>query len=412
MNIYKCSGSAYSYQGFFVLRCVYRERCSICTGRTCRMCPSSSTTNALTLFYSYAHEDEPLRNDLDKQLSLLKRQGHLSTWYDRNISAGTEWAHQIDTHLDNADLILLLVSADFLASDYCYSIEMERAMQRHEAKAALVIPIILRAVNWEDAPFGKLQALPTGAYPITSWPNRDEAFKDVATGIRKAVMELQDKRASRHPPATTTTSSTGPLAPTATLWNVPFARNPFFTGRDAILADLGSTLTTTQRAAITQPQAISGLGGIGKTQTAIEYAYRYQDDYQAVLWVRSSTREELLSDFIAIASLLHLPEKDAQDQSSAVTAVKAWLETHRRWLLIFDNADELDPLRTFLPRGNTGHILLTTRAQSMSGLAHKVLIARMGPAEGALLLLRRAGLIAPDATVEEAAETDHAVAVT
>jgi tetratricopeptide (TPR) repeat protein len=381
------------------------------------MSPQSPTANALTLFYSYAHEDEPLHNDLDKQLSLLKRQGHLSTWYDRNISAGMEWAQEIDTHLDNADLILLLVSADFLASDYCYSIEMERAMQRHETKQALVIPILLRAVEWEDAPFGKLQALPTGAVAVTSWPNRDEAFKDVAVGIRKAVQDLQARRAAQHAPLTTLTSaasSTGPLAPTATptLWNVPYPRNPFFTGRDAILTDLRSTLTSTQRVAITQPQAISGLGGIGKTQTAIEYAYRHRDDYQAVLWVRSSTREELLSDYIAIATLLHLPEQDAHDQNITVTAVKGWLETHPRWLLIFDNADKLDLFREFLPRDNMGRILLTTRAQSMSGLAHKVPLARMGPAEGALLLLRRAGLIAPDATVEEAAETDRAQALT
>jgi hypothetical protein len=374
------------------------------------MCPSSPTTNALTLFYSYAHEDEPLRNDLDKQLSLLKRQGHLSTWYDRNISAGTEWAQEIDTHLESTDIILLLVSADFLASDYCYSIEM----QRHEAKAATVIPVILRpTLGWEDAPFGKLQALPTGAKAITSWLNRDEALLDVAQGIRKAVQDLRAKRAamlSSAPPPTA--NHTEPVASISIPWNVPFARNPFFTGRDAILTDLRSTLTSTQRAAITQPQAISGLGGIGKTQTAIEYANRYQDDYQAVLWVRSSTREELLSDFIAIATLLHLPEQDAQDQSITVTAVKGWLETHTRWLLIFDNADELDLLRAFLPAGNTGHILLTTRAQSMSGLAHKVPVARMGPAEGALLLLRRASLISSHATVEDASETDQARALT
>jgi hypothetical protein len=378
------------------------------------MCPSSPTANALTLFYAYAHEDEPLRNALDKQLTILKRQGHLSTWYDRDISAGTEWHQEIDTHLDSADLILLLVSADFLASDYCYSIEIERAMQRHDTKAALVIPVLLRpTLGWEDAPFGRLQALPTDGRAITSWPIRDEALLHVAQGIRTAVKELQTKRTAMQPSAATTiTSSTGPLAPASTLWNVPFARNPFFTGRDAILTDLHSTLTSTQRAAITQPQAISGLGGIGKTQAAIEYAYRYQDDYQAVLWVRSSTHEELITDLVAIATLLHLPEQDVSDQSTIVNTVKRWFETHSKWLLIFDNADELDLLRAFLPRGNRGHILLTTRAQSMSGLAHKVPVARMEPAEGALLLLRRAGLIAHDATVEDATETDRTRAVT
>jgi tetratricopeptide (TPR) repeat protein len=376
------------------------------------MCPSSPITNALILFYSYAHEDELLRNDLDKQLSLLKRHGDLSTWYDRNISAGTEWAHEIDIRLESADIILLLISADFLASDYCYSIEMERAMQRHETRQSLVIPVILRpTLGWEDALFGKLQALPTGAKPVTSWPDRDEALLNVAQGIRKAVQDLRARRAAMLSSAPTTTAShTGPLAPTSMLWNVPFPRNPFFTGRETILTDLHRTLTSNQRAAITQPQAISGLGGIGKTQTAIEYAYRYQQDYKAVLWVRSSTREELIADLLAIATLLHLPEKDAQDQSIIVNAVKGWLETHTRWLLIFDNADDLDLLREFAPVDHSGHILLTTRAQTMSGLAHKVDVASMGRDEGALLLLRRAGLITVDATLADASETDRSAA--
>ena len=381
------------------------------------MYPPSPTTNTLTLFYSYAHEDELLRNELDKQLSLLRRQGHISTWYDRDISAGAAWQQEIDTHLDSADIILLLVSPDFLASDYCYSIEMDRAMHHHDTKAALVIPIILRAVNWEDAPFGKLQALPTGAQAITSWPNRDEAFKDVATGIRNAIKELQAKQTAMRSPLTTprpATSSTGPLASSSTLWNIPFPRNPFFTGRETILADLRTTLTSEQRAAITQPQAqaISGLGGIGKTQTAIEYAYRYRDEYQAVLWVRSSTREELVTDLIAIADLLRLPEKDAQDTNVTAKAVTRWLETQTQWLLIFDNADNLTMMRDYLPAGNRGHVLLTTRAQAMSGLARKVEIARMKREEGALFLLRRAGLIAPDARFEDASAPERANALT
>src|SRR5205823_6498299 len=115
----------------------------------------------LTLFYSYAHADEALRNELEKHLSTLKRQGYITDWHDRNISAGWEWASAIDEHLNTAQVILLLVSSDFIASDYCYSIEMTRALERHTTGDACVIPIILRSVDWEDAPFGKLQALPT-----------------------------------------------------------------------------------------------------------------------------------------------------------------------------------------------------------------------------------------------------------
>lgn len=142
------------------------------------------------LFYSYSHKDETLRDELETHLALLKRQGVICGWHNRRITAGTEWAHQIDEHLNSARVILLLISADFLASDYCYDVEMKRALERHEAGEARVIPVILRPVDWRGDPFGKLQALPKDAKPVISWADRDEAFTDVARGIRKAVEEL------------------------------------------------------------------------------------------------------------------------------------------------------------------------------------------------------------------------------
>src|SRR6266567_4117651 len=142
---------------------------------------------SIELFYSYAHEDEPLRQELEKHLSLLKRQGYITGWHDRDISAGQEWKHEIDSHLDSAQIILLLVSPDFMASDYCYDIEVKRAIQRHESGEARVIPVILRPVDWKDAPFGKLRPLPTNGIAVTSWSNPDAAFLDVVQGIRKAI---------------------------------------------------------------------------------------------------------------------------------------------------------------------------------------------------------------------------------
>src|SRR5260370_14341164 len=123
----------------------------------------------LEVFYSYAHEDEPLRQELEKHLHILELQGFIKGWHDRDISAGIEWANEIDTHLNSAHIILLLVSPDFLASRYCYSVEMKRAMERHYAKEACVIPIILRPLYWQGAPFHKLQLLPTDAKPVTQW---------------------------------------------------------------------------------------------------------------------------------------------------------------------------------------------------------------------------------------------------
>jgi hypothetical protein len=146
--------------------------------------------STIEVFYSYSHEDEALRDELNKHLALLKRQGVIRDWHDRRIAAGTEWSGQIDEHVNSAGVILLMVSADFMASDYCWDVEMTRAMERHEAGEAVVIPIIVRAVDWHSAPFGKLQALPKNAKPVTSWPNRDEAFADIAKGIRGAVERL------------------------------------------------------------------------------------------------------------------------------------------------------------------------------------------------------------------------------
>jgi hypothetical protein len=154
---------------------------------------SSSRPNfkPIQLFYSYSHADESLRNELETHISLLKRQGIVTDWYDRKITPGTEWEGEVDRRLNTADVILLLISADFVASDYCYGIEMHRALERHNRGETRVVPIILRPVDWAFAPFGKLQALPRDAKAITTWDDRDEAFASIAKGIRLICEELQ-----------------------------------------------------------------------------------------------------------------------------------------------------------------------------------------------------------------------------
>ena len=145
------------------------------------------------VFYSYAHEDEDLRDKLAKHLKSLERQGLIENWHDRCITGGNEWANEIDEHLESAELILLLISADFTHSDYCFDVEMKRAMVRHDANEARVVPIFLREVDCEGLIFGKLQGLPKDALPVTSWPSQDAAFTDIARGIRKVVSELREQ---------------------------------------------------------------------------------------------------------------------------------------------------------------------------------------------------------------------------
>ncbi len=204
---------------------------------------------------------------------------------------------------------------------------------------------------------------------------------------------------------TTTISETQqPSLYGTTAWNVPYRRNPFFTGRDYFLARLQALLSSSRAAALSQAQAISGLGGIGKTQTAVEYAYRYRDDYQAVLWARRKSRCAIHRPG-RIATLLNVLEHDAQDASSVVKAVKSWLGTHASWLFILDNVEDLALIDEVMPVKAPGHPLLTTRAQSTGTLAQRLDLEEMSQEEGDLRLLRRAKLLGPDAPLEAAPQS-------
>jgi TIR domain/CHAT domain len=160
--------------------------------------PTSEASSALegksmapvSLFYSYSHADESLRDELANHLALLRREKLIAPWHDRNIDAGDEWKGEIDKNLEEAQVILLLISASFMASDYCNDIEMDRAMARHGAGTARVIPVILRSCDWQSSRFARLKMLPKDGKPVTLWADRDEAFTDVAKGIRQLVKEI------------------------------------------------------------------------------------------------------------------------------------------------------------------------------------------------------------------------------
>ncbi len=174
------------------------------------------------------------------------------------------------------------------------------------------------------------------------------------------------------------------------LWNVPYTKNPFFTGREKALADVEKELHASGLAALT------GIGGVGKTQIAAHFAHKHCDEYSAVLWASAASQDTLLSGFAAIAGLLNLPEKDEKDQALAVAAVKRWLEANGGWLLILDNANDLATVHGFIPRAAKGHVLLTTQAQA-TGTIQAIEVRDMLPEDGALLLLRRAKIVKLDA---------------
>ena len=145
---------------------------------------------SVKIFFCYAHQDEGMLNKLKAHLRSLQRDGLIDIWHDREISAGTEWEPEISEHLNTAQIILLLISRNFMNSDYCYSIEMKRAIERHERGEGCVIPVILRPVHWQVAPIDKLQALPKDAKPITDWITQDHGFRNVTDGIFRVIKQL------------------------------------------------------------------------------------------------------------------------------------------------------------------------------------------------------------------------------
>ncbi|MEO1622900.1 MAG: TIR domain-containing protein, partial [Cyanobacteria bacterium J06632_3] len=161
-----------------------------------KVSPLEGRGDELRLFYSYAHKDEHLRDELETHLKILGRQNLIQSWHDRRLVPGDEWAGEIDQNLEKADIILLLVSPDFIASDGCYVHELEFAMQQHQVGKATVIPIIIRPVDWQGTPFAKLQGLPKEMKPITQWRDRDAAWYDVEQGIKAAIAARRSKKAN------------------------------------------------------------------------------------------------------------------------------------------------------------------------------------------------------------------------
>ncbi len=147
----------------------------------------------VVLFYSYSHKDETYREELEKHLTTLRLSGFISDWHDRKILAGDEWDKKISEYLEKSYVILLLISSDFVASKYCYDIEATRALERYNKGEAILIPIILRPVKWDITPFGKIQALPKNAQPVTQWADRDSAYLNICEGILALLTSVKSE---------------------------------------------------------------------------------------------------------------------------------------------------------------------------------------------------------------------------
>ncbi len=349
----------------------------------------------IEVFISYCHKDDKLRSELQVHLGGLERDKLIKCWCDERIIAGDPLDDHIDEHLNSAQLILLLISPDYNDSHYCYEIEMPRAMERYKNGEAHVIPVILRHTEgWTYKPYGKLKALPKDGKPITDtkeWTTHDTglhdlAFNNVVEGIRKTVLEKFGSAAGT-PTAGSVAAMEQDRRPV--VWNVPFGRNPNFTGRKEYLEKLRTALVSGKHAALTQ--TIHGLGGIGKTQLALEYAHAHELEYFAVWWIRSETPESLSFDFASLANELDLPDKNHPQLDAVIAAVRRWLERSADWLLIFDNAPDPGSIRPYLPTRGKGHIIITSRHPEWGGVAEDVSLRVMEEGEAAEFILKRTG---------------------
>ncbi len=241
------------------------------------------------------------------------------------------------------------------------------------------------------------ERLGTSAVNVSRWENgatfpSPRFLKLLCKTLGKTAAELDLVQSSQSPP---------PPQP-GRAWSIPIPHTPYFTGRDKLLISLHKRLTETKTAALTQPQALYGLGGIGKTRTAAEYVFRYGDKYAHVFWIHAETHDSLLTSFVALAQSLNLPQKDEQDQTRIVAAVRRWLADHKGWLLVMDNADDLPMAMEFLPTRHNGHILFTTRAQAAGTIATSVEVEKLTLREGTTLLLRWCNILRDDTSLTEA----------
>lgn len=349
-----------------------------------------------TIFYSFSEKDEKYQKRLESHLSPLRMQGIVTDWHFRKIIPGMIEQLEIDTHLAQAQIILLLVSADFLASQYHYSHEMRHALERQSRKEALIIPILLRPCDWEGSPLSKLHILPTTRKPITRWKNLDEGFLDVVQGIKAAVKNLQ---AVAYPAASFNdvsynTSSVTFLEHTYFISNTPNSdprpksylppRNSLFQPRPGEFERLERILVPSAPGHESFPRplvGITGMGGAGKTALAIEFAYRYQDRFPAgvfwmpavgthfSVWQSQIAQLAVNTGYLPHTDTISLPENEVHRASHFCR----YLADHKDALLILDHVDDpsfiasiLTTLDTFAGKEVKCAIIYTSHRRSLS----------------------------------------------
>lgn len=330
------------------------------------------------VFISYSHHDQKWQEMLRKTLSPMVRNGTIKLWADTAIRGGDKWKDEIDEALRSTKVAVLLVTQDFLDSDFITSYELPEILKA-ATEGVTIMWVAVRPSTYRETVLAAYHAANNPATPLASLKEHEaeEELVRICEQIKAAVIGQPF-----HEPL----EGKVPIA-SPQIWNIPFFRNPNFTGRQELLNQLSKVSSTANRSV----SAITGMAGVGKTQLAIEYAYQYRGQYRVVWWLRADESASLALDYASLAERLALPVKDATEQHYKVEAVKLWLEQNSQWLLIFDNAKDNSLIRSYLPQGHKGHMLITSRNPSWGNLARPITVPLLTRSESIEFLLQRTG---------------------
>ncbi|HEY0753713.1 MAG TPA: tetratricopeptide repeat protein [Ktedonobacteraceae bacterium] len=360
----------------------------------------------IKIFFSLASvdPDRKLFQQLCTHLSGQRQQGLIEIHHDNDISGGSDYSNIIHSYIREADIIVLLLSADFFNSDECVKREMPWAFEEHDTRAARVIPVLLRPTEWSGFGLERYSPLPPNGEPLSIWRDYDTACMEVARGIRKVIDEIKERLTGTHLPART--------SPLPVLYILSHRPNPFFTDRKETLGELRRAFLSSRKA---HPhiQVLYGLGGIGKTLLASAYAYMYHKKYEAIIWLNALRPELLSSSLPGLTAQLGIPLPRDIDENQYFVLLQHWLQRHDRWLLVIDNLEDFSVLDRFVPFYGSGHVLITTSTRPTRPFASALEVPPLSIEDGALLLLRRAHIIAQQGSSKRVPEDQrvHALAI-
>jgi TIR domain/NB-ARC domain len=391
-----------------------------------------ASTRKLRVFLCHASEDKPIVRNIYQKL----KHYNIEPWLDeKDLLPGENWEQVIPDVIRKCDIVLICLSRFFLVKEGYGHYEIHVVLEAAKRKPPNTIyhipfrlddcemPSYLAGIHYvshfipED--FDKLIAACekrlewlNAKHGANLEPLRNQVFEH-NLGLSVPPGSVSDRMSSQLGlsnsdtakfPARSHKVSFG--APFPDVWNVPRRHNAFFTGRASVLQQLADGFQVENGIEAAPPQAIIGLAGMGKTQIAAEYAYRFRENYRTVLWVRAQVQESLIPDFQTIASLLKLTQEHLDDPEILMQTLQKWFRDEKDWLIIFDNADDFALVAPYIPIGS-GHVLLTTRVGGTVELAQPLELRSLNVEDGALSLLRRAGLLRWNQLLKDTS-TEHA----